>query len=82
MMRFFTLILFLFVAALGTLFSVLNAVPVPFNYYLGQGEFPLSLLLVIVLALGVLFGILSALPMVLSLKMRLRRAERASAAGE
>ncbi|MBT3308513.1 MAG: LapA family protein [Gammaproteobacteria bacterium] len=77
-MRFFTLILFLIVAALGTLFSVLNAVPVSFDYYLGQGEFPLSLLLVAVLALGVVLGILSALPMVLSLKMRLRRAEKAA----
>ena len=77
-MRFFTLILFLIVAALGTLFSVLNAVPVSFDCYLGQGEFPLSLLLVAVLALGVVLGILSALPMVLSLKMRLRRAEKAA----
>lgn len=78
-MRLFTFILFLCVVGLGTLFSVLNAVPVPFDYYLGQGEFPLSLLLVIVLASGVVLGVFSALPMVLSLKMRLRRAEKAVA---
>lgn len=57
-MRLITLLLFLIVAALGTLFAVLNAAPVPFDYYLGQGEFPLSLLLVVVLATGILLGIL------------------------
>lgn len=75
-MRLITLLLFLIVAALGTLFAVLNAAPVPFDYYLGQGEFPLSLLLVVVLATGILLGILSALPMLLSLRLRLRRAEK------
>ncbi len=77
-MRILTLFLFLIVVGLGVLFSVLNAVPVSFDYYLGQGEFPLSLLLVVVLATGVVLGILSSLPSLLSLKMRLRRAEKAS----
>ncbi len=78
-MRIFTFLLFLCVVGVGALFSVLNAVPVPFDYYLGQGEFPLSLLLVIMLASGVVLGILSSLPMVFSLKMRLRKAEKAVA---
>jgi uncharacterized membrane protein YciS (DUF1049 family) len=72
--RLITLVLFLIVIALGTLFSVLNASPVPFDYYLGQGEFPLSLLLVAMLACGVVLGILSALPLLLSLRIRLRKA--------
>jgi putative membrane protein len=76
-MRILTSLLFLIVVGLGALFSVLNAVPVPFDYYLGQGEFPLSLLLVVVLACGVVLGVLSALPLLLSLKVRLRRAEQA-----
>ncbi len=79
MMRLVTLVLFLLVAALGTLFSLLNATPVPFDYYLGQDEFPLSILLAIVLAVGVVLGILSALPALLSLKVRLRRAEKVAA---
>lgn len=77
-MRFLTLILFLLVAGFGTLFAVLNAAPVLFDYYLGQGEIPLSLLLVIVLASGVLLGVLSALPLILSLRLRLRKVEKAS----
>ena len=78
-MRIFTFILFLIVVALGALLSALNGAPVLFNYYLGQGEFPLSLLLVAVLASGVVLGILSALPLLLSLKMRLRKAEKLAA---
>ncbi len=73
-MRFLTLILFLLVAGFGTLFAVLNADPVSFDYYLGQGEIPLSLLLVIVLASGVLLGVISSLPLILSLRIRLRKA--------
>ena len=75
-MRFLTLFLFLLVAGFGTLFAVLNAAPVPFDYYLGQGEIPLSLLLVIALASGVLIGVLSALPLILSLRIRIRRVEK------
>ncbi|MBT3197997.1 MAG: LapA family protein [Gammaproteobacteria bacterium] len=77
-MRLITLVLFLIVTALGTLFAVLNAAPVTFNYYLGQGELPLSLLLVVMLASGVLLGILSALPMILSLRIRLRKAQKST----
>lgn len=76
-MRLLTLLLFILVIALGTLFAVLNAEPVLFDYYLGQSEIPLSLLLVVALAVGVLVGVLSALPQLISLRLRLHKSEKA-----
>ncbi|MBN2689643.1 MAG: LapA family protein [Gammaproteobacteria bacterium] len=53
----------LFVVVLGISFAYLNAINVPFNYYLGTVTLPLSILLLFALGLGILFGFLSMLPL-------------------
>jgi len=50
---FFALIIILF----GISFAFLNSDPVSFNYYIGNREMPLSILLISTLALGTFFGL-------------------------
>lgn len=74
------LALVLFVATLS--FAALNAAPVTIDYYLGQHQVPLSLLLVVTLALGALLGSLVGLARVLHVKRELARLRRAARATE
>lgn len=55
-MRVLSYIIILLLIIFGTMFAVLNANTVEFNYYLGRANLALSLLLVISLFIGVLFG--------------------------
>lgn len=67
-------IVLLVVAALS--FTVLNAAPVPLNYYLGILEVPLALVVVLPLAVGALCGVLVSLGVIVRLKRRVVRLER------
>ena len=67
-MKVFTYIIMLLVLVLGVSFAILNATPVPFNYYVGKNELPLSLLLVITLAFGGFLGLAAGLVMHLKMK--------------
>ena len=74
------LALLLFVAALS--FAALNAAPVTVNYYVGQHEIPLSLLLVSALAVGALLGSLVGVARVLRVRREIARLRRESRATE
>lgn len=81
-MRILKLILLLLVMVIGAAFTVMNAETVPFNYYFGRTEAPLSLVLVVALGLGVLLGILAGLGILMEVKMEnaaLRRKARLAA---
>ena len=78
-MRVLKLLFLLLVMLLGASFTVLNAEPVPFNYYFGSRELPLSLIVTIALGVGVVIGILSGVWLLLGLKREnagLRRRSR------
>jgi putative membrane protein len=74
------LALLLFVAALS--FAALNADPVSVNYYVGQLDVPLSLLLVSALAVGALFGSLVGVGRVLRVRREMARLRRETRATE
>jgi len=72
--------LVLCVAALS--FAALNAEPVAIDYYLGQLEVPLALLLVTALAIGALLGSLVGFGRVLRVRRDMARLRRESRATE
>jgi uncharacterized integral membrane protein len=74
------LALVLFVAALS--FAALNAAPVTIDYYLGQLEVPLALLLVAALAVGALLGSLIGFGRVLRIRRDMAKLRRESRATE
>jgi putative membrane protein len=76
MKRLISFIIFLITIIFGLIFAVLNAEPVAFNYYLGKGEFPLSLILVITLAIGAVLGVLGSLTVVLKSKRELAKVRK------
>jgi putative membrane protein len=76
MLRLFGILLILILFAAGLSFAVLNAEPVPVNYYFGVREIPLALAMVIPLALGALLGVLVNFGILVRLKQRALRAER------
>jgi putative membrane protein len=68
MARLFRFVLYLIVAMLALVFALLNAQTIPFNYYFGQVQLPLSLMLAIAIVLGAVLGITVSLGMVLKSK--------------
>lgn len=73
MARIITLIVFLALLICGLFFGVLNADAVTLNYYWGQSQVPLSLLLVIMMIIGAAAGVVASLAM--SLKLRHQNAQ-------
>jgi len=67
-MRIVKLFILMVVMLLGAVFTALNADPVPFNYYFGSRELPLSLIMTGALGLGVLLGILSCMGLIFGIK--------------
>ena len=64
-MKLFNTILFVILFLLGISFAILNADAVSFNYYVGESQLPLSLLLMAALFLGALLStLLNALRLV------------------
>ena len=55
-MKLIYLIVALCIMVVGASFAALNATPVMLNYYIGQLDMPLSLLLVLTLGMGGLMG--------------------------
>lgn len=64
MTRVFSLIIYILIALLALMFALLNPTPAPFNYYFGQVELPMSLLLALAVAFGAGLGVLASLGMV------------------
>lgn len=79
---------FLFVVVLvvtGLSFAVLNSQPVTLNFYFGNRDFPLSMIVVLSLAAGAVIGVLVSAGLILGLKAqvgqlrrKLRHAEKAA----
>ena len=85
MLRLFGFILLIILIVLGLSFAVLNAEPVPLNFYFGTRDIPLSMVVVLSLATGALIGVLVSMGMILRLKQqaaqlrrKLQRAEKAA----
>jgi len=74
------LALALFVITLS--FAALNSDPIPIDYYIGQVEIPLALLLVAALGVGALLGSLVGLGRVVRIKREMARLRRESRATE
>ena len=69
-MRIFSYIFILVVVFLGVTFATLNSDLVNINYYIGQKEMPLSLLISITFGVGCLLGILVGLWILFKTKMK------------
>lgn len=67
-MRYIKLLFILPIMVIGAVFAVLNAETVPFNYYFGMINLPLSVLLVGFLFSGALMGAIVAFFVRLGLK--------------
>ena len=76
MLRFFGILLFLIVVVFGLSFASLNAVSVPVNLYLVQGEYPLSLVMVLSFAAGVLIALAAASLALIRFRREVLRARR------
>ena len=61
MVRLFRFIFYLAVALLALAFALLNAQTVKFDYYFGQWELPLSLLLAVAMTSGAALGVMASL---------------------
>mgnify|MGYP003395241309 CR=1 FL=1 len=68
MLRIIYLIIFLVVLTIGLGFAVLNSQPVLLDYYFGNWQLSLSLVVVISLVIGALCGILASLSVIIQLK--------------
>lgn len=69
-MRFFSYIFLLIIVLLGLSFALLNSQVVTLNYYIGQRNISLSLLLVLCLGFGIFLGLLFAVGPLIKLKRR------------
>ena len=63
----------LVVVLLGLSFSVINAEPVSLNYYYGQTDIPLSIIIVLAIVIGALLGIFTSLSLVVKAKSELKK---------
>jgi putative membrane protein len=73
------LIGFLFLVALvviGLSFAVLNSQPVSLNYYFGELDIPLSMIVVLSLAAGAVIGVLASVGLILRLKAQVGHLRR------
>lgn len=82
-MRIIYYLLLLIIVLLGTLFATLNAQTVVLNYYFGEAQLALSLLLIYTLVVGIGFAVfLAAWPVIackrqqFHLKRRLKQMEK------
>lgn len=85
MLRLINILLLITLIVLGLSFAVLNAEPVPLNYYFGYREIPLSMIVVVALATGAVIGVLVSMGILLRqkqqtfrLRRQLKKAEKSS----
>ena len=82
MKRIVTFILLLLVALLGLTFALMNAESVQINYYIGNFQAPLSLVVVIAIIVGAGFGILASTGIVLKQKRELAKLRKSNKLAE
>jgi len=76
MLRLLNILLLITLIVLGLSFAVLNADPVPLNYYFGYREIPLSMIVVVALATGAVIGVLVSMGILLRQKQQMFRLRR------
>jgi len=76
MKRIVSLVLILFVTLITVTFTLLNSQPVKINYYFGNFEIDLLIVIVISLVIGALLGVVAALGKLFSLKHEILRKEK------
>jgi len=76
MTRFISIVVIILILLLVLLFTLLNAEPVSLNYYLGQVEQPLALILVVTFVAGALIGLLSSIVVILSSRHEVSKLRR------
>ncbi len=86
MLRLINILLLITLVVLGLTFAVLNADPVPLNYYFGYRDIPLSMIVVVSLATGAVIGVLVSMGILLRqkqqtyrLRRQLKKAEKSAA---
>jgi putative membrane protein len=67
-MRFIKLLFFLFLILLGSAFAVMNTGNIQIDYYFGELDLPLPLVLIATLGIGALLGVVASLGSLLRLK--------------
>lgn len=75
MMKIIGYIILVIIVLLGLTFACLNADPVTINYYVGQNQLPLSLLLIISFTTGGVLGLLSSTLLIIKMKAEIVRTE-------
>ena len=76
MTRFISIVFIILILLLVLLFTSLNAEPVSLNYYLGQVEQPLALILVVTFVAGSLIGLLFSILVILSSRHEVSKLRR------
>ncbi|VAW77141.1 hypothetical protein MNBD_GAMMA15-2348 [hydrothermal vent metagenome] len=76
MLRLLNILLLIILIVLGLSFAVLNADPVPLNYYFGNRMIPLSMIVVVALATGAVIGVLVSMGVLLRQKQQAFRLRR------
>lgn len=69
-MRFIKLLFFLFLILLGSAFAVMNTGNIHIDYYFGELDLALPLVLIATLGIGALLGVVASLGSLLRLKRR------------
>ncbi len=70
------LIFFVTILLIGLAFHLKNHQLVVLNYYIGEIELPISLVIVMAMCFGVFFGILASFPIVVKIKNLNNRLEK------
>ena len=76
MLRLVNMLLLITLIVLGLSFAVLNADPVTLNYYFGNKQIPLSMIVVVALATGAVIGVLVSMGILLRQKQQTFRLRR------
>ncbi len=82
MTRVFSLIVYLLIALLALMFALLNSHSARFNYYFGQIELPMSLLLALAVVVGAALGVTASLGLVIRAKRQASYQRRQAAKAE
>lgn len=82
MMRFLYVVFLILVVGFGVTFAVENAQTVQFNYYVGEIEIRLALLLAVAVLVGAVLGVIASWSIVLRLKKQLRGLRRSEAVAQ
>jgi putative membrane protein len=82
MKRIITFALILLVSLLGLTFALMNAETVQLNYYFGNLQAPLSLVVVIAIIIGAGLGVLASMGIVLGQKRELAKLRKSARLAE